>query len=285
MKAAHVFPFLLLLALSACSRQRRPPAPPSSSPAPVALQAAAPSLAPAMATSSAAAPATAPASPTAIPSASPRPASSPAAPASASREAAQPASFNIGVPAGDAYFPFSLAIDSARNLAYVYHADSAEKRPVISVVDLAAREVTRLIRLDRTTPGASGRLLLAPDGKRLYLQENQDYTVLMIDTTTGALRKVLDDVHDAALSDDGRVLYAAQTDFVAAYATADLALGKIVPVWQSKGRFHRLALGGRKAVGRDLRTHGRARQPRCSDRQRTGARGCTRIPGRAIGWA
>ena len=45
--------------------------------------------------------------------------------------------FAFGVPAGDAYAPMSVAVDDLRGRAYVYHADSAEGRPVVSVVDLA----------------------------------------------------------------------------------------------------------------------------------------------------
>ncbi len=39
------------------------------------------------------------------------------------------ATFNIGVPAGDAYHPLSAVMGAARSRAYVYHADSAERRP------------------------------------------------------------------------------------------------------------------------------------------------------------
>lgn len=223
MKATHVALFILMIALAACG------APAATAVA--AAQAAAPSApspAAAMATTSAA-------SPAATPSPAPRP---PLA------VQAQPSTFNIGVPAGDAYAPFSVAVDAARNLAYVYHADSVEKRPVISVVDLAAGLVVRMIRLDRTTPGASGRLFLTPDGKRLFLQENQDFTVLAIDTATGRLQKLLQDVRDAVPDEDGRVLYALHGQSVAAYSSSSLLQGNTEPIWRAPGQYARIALGG-----------------------------------------
>ncbi|MGE5601620.1 MAG: hypothetical protein ACM30E_01135 [Nitrososphaerales archaeon] len=231
MKAAHVFLAALLLGLAACSLPASPAA--SSQPTQAAQPAAAATVTPAAAAPSTAAPAVT---------------SSPVLPARAGTTLAQPTPFSIGAPAGDAYDPFSLAVDPARKLAYVYHADSAEKRPVISVVDLAAGKVTRLIRLDRTTPGASGRLFLAPDGKRLFLQENQDYRLSVIDPATGALRKVLDEVRDAVQSDDGRMLYVMQLDGVAAYSTADLAAGKIAAIWRAKGLSGRLGLNGERLL-------------------------------------
>ncbi len=158
------------------------------------------------------------------------------------------APFSIGVPAGDAYGPMSIAIDSARNLAYVYHADSAERRPVISVVDLKAGRVTQVIRLEQTTPGASGRLFLTPDGKRLFLQETQNKSVLSVDIASGRVRKVLEGVNDAVLSDDGKVLYAVLHDIVAAYPAADLAQGETRPIWQAETPFTRIELNGNRLL-------------------------------------
>lgn len=153
-------------------------------------------------------------------------------------------SFNIGVPAGDAYYPYGLTVDAARNVAYVHHADSVEKRPVISVVDIAAGKVTRLIRLNSSRPGGLGRLFLAPDGKRLYFQENQDDTLSQIDVASGSVKKLLDGVNQFALSQDGRLLFVANQERLAAYLAADLNLGKLNPTWEAAGNYVQLAVGG-----------------------------------------
>lgn len=221
MKAAHVFLFVLLIALAACSA--------AVSPAVTAVRAAAPTQA-------------------AAPSATTIPTPGPAVVSASAAVQAAPTSFSIGVPAGDAYAPMSAVVDSARNLAYVYHADSVERRPVISVVDLVAGQVARLIRLDRTTPGAAGRLFLTPDGKRLFLQESQDFTVLTIDTVTGRLQKLLEGVRDAVLAEDGRVLYAVQGESVAAYSPSSLLLGNTQPIWQAPGQYARVALNGERLL-------------------------------------
>ncbi len=226
MRAACILPVLMVLALVACSPPAAhavaPPPPTASAPLPAPAATAEPSMGVVAATAEAAA----------------RLRSLPHAP------------FNIGVPAGDAYYPFSLAVDAEKQLAYIYHADSAEKRPVISVVDLGTGQVARVIRLGQTRPGASGRLFLAPDGKRLFLQENQDNTLTTIDTSTGALRTLLTGVTDAELSADGRVLYVIGRESAAAYPLADLLLGRANPAWKVNGPFVRLALGGDRLLAR-----------------------------------
>jgi hypothetical protein len=258
MKATHLFLLALLLALAGCSSAahatgsspgsraelpepaRSPTMAPPATPTPPFTQSAG-----AAPTVVRAAGATVP--PTTLPSLSPQ-MPLPTAPARSAASLSQPVVFNIGVPAGDAYGPVSAAIDSSRNLAYVYHADSAERRPVISVVDLAGGKVVRLIRLNQTTPGNNGRLFLTPDGKRLFLQENQEMSILAVDTATGSVRKVLEGARDAVLSDDGRMLYAAHGDAVAAYSPDQLMLGRTEPVWRAGGQFSRLGLSGQRVL-------------------------------------
>ncbi len=115
--------------------------------------------------------------------------------------------FNIGLPAGDAYSPMSVAIDDVQGIAYVYHGDSTERRPVISVVDLAGGQVTRLIRLAETTPSGGGRLLMAPDRKQLYLISFQTWSLTPVNVETGVLGQPVSGIHDGVLSEDGRILY------------------------------------------------------------------------------
>ncbi len=257
MKAPHVILLVLLVALAGCTLPARLPVVGEASAAPVERPISAP--------------ATAERAATAAPAATHTAALAPAAPAPA--RLGPPAAFSIGVPAGDAYAPYAAAVDPARNLAYVYHADSVEKRPVISVVDLTEGRVVRLIRLDRSTPGAAGRLFLTPDRKRLVLHQAQDNVVVAIETDTGRLVKLLDGARDAVLSDDGRVLYAAQADSIAAYALADLLLGKSEPVWQSPAaQTMRLALNGARLLAARYGNTGLASGTRRDDRQRDGPR-------------
>ncbi len=230
-----------LVVLAACSL----PAPlgrPSLSALPAAevISAAQPGAAPQGALAAAPTDATQP------PALTPPPARSETQPARPTRAA--PGTFDLGVPAGDAHYPYSLALDSARNLAYVYHADSAEQRPVISVVDLAASKVLRLIRLAPTTPAGPGRVFLAPDGRRLFWLDRQSNTLWLVDATTGAVRKLLEGALEGVLSDDGRLMYLAQSEALAAYTVADLIAGGTNPVWQAKGRYVRLAFGRNRVL-------------------------------------
>ena len=152
--------------------------------------------------------------------------------------------FDIGVPAGDGYSPYSLSLDPARNLAYVYHSTIAGGKAVISVVDLTAARVVRLLAGPKMEYGAPGRLLIAPDGRRLFLQEVGGNTLSTIDTQTGAVKKLLDGARDMALSEDGKLLYVAGEKELAAHNVADLVAGKQRPVWRSPAAYTRLATGG-----------------------------------------
>ena len=160
---------------------------------------------------------------------------------------------DIGLPAGDAYSPSSIAIDDGRSIAYVYHGDSIEQRPVISVVDLAGGQVTRLIRLAETTPGGGGRLLISPDRKQLYLVSHRTRTLTPVNVQTGALGEPVAGIHDGVLSGDGRVLYSLGETGLAAHVLADLLDGNDRPLWQVDGaRFEDLVLNGERLLTQEL---------------------------------
>lgn len=266
MKATHIVLTAVVLVLVACST----PAPGATAPvaaAPLAASTGAAATAPeppAASIAPAATPSPVPAltaapppsTPTPFPSAAPALTEAPKAAQRAGSATVSTTPFNIGVPAGDAYYPYSAAIDPARNLAYVYHPDSIEKRPVISVVDLVGSKVVRVIRLARTGAGASGRLSITPDGRRLFLQENQDYTLSTVDVASGAVQQLLDNVRDAVVSDDGRVIYTAQADQVAAYSSADLTQGRTTAIWEAKGPYLNLVLNGDRLLAASYGTTG-----------------------------
>lgn len=156
------------------------------------------------------------------------------------------ATFDIGVPAGDAYQPLSAVVDAARGRAYVYHADSAERRPVISVIDLAAGEVQRVIRLSATAAGGRGSLLLAASGQLLLVDADRR-ELWSVNPDRGILASLLSDVQDAALSPDGRTLYVTGPSGLAAYGLADLAARRAA-IWETAGRFDRLAASAEQVV-------------------------------------
>ena len=234
---------VLLVLLGGCSgRSPRPPAmtaAPITQPAPGATSAQAATPLPAASVAPAEAAATTEA-------AQPAPAATAAGPAAAP---AGSTAFNIGLPAGDAYGPQSVVIDDGRGIAYVYHGDSTERRPVISVVDLAAEQVTRLIRLAETTPSGGGRLLMAPDHKQLYLISFQTWSLTPVNIETGALGRPVAGIHDGVLSEDGRILYSLGETGLAAHVLADLLDGNDRPLWQVEGvRFAGLVLNGERLL-------------------------------------
>ena len=161
--------------------------------------------------------------------------------------AAEP--FFLGVPAGDAYAPSSIAVDAPRRRAYVYHADSAEARPVISVIDLEKGQVNRVIRLASTKPSGSGRLLLAPDGNRLYVIDHNAATLTPVDPETGALGDAIPEIRDGELSPDGATFYAVGPWGLRAFNTASLLAGDSTPLWGvSAEQFDRLALNDSRVL-------------------------------------
>jgi photosystem II stability/assembly factor-like uncharacterized protein len=156
------------------------------------------------------------------------------------------ATFNIGVPAGDAYQPLSAVVHTARDQAYVYHADSAERRPVISVVDLSDGEVLRVIRLNAVTAGGLGRLLLAESGQ-LLLVDAERRELWSVDPEQRILAPLLSDIQDAALSPDGSTLYITGPWGLRAYGLADL-MARRAAMWEVAGRFDRLAANAGQIV-------------------------------------
>jgi len=178
----------------------------------------------------------------------------PAAPAASSfASTAGSKTINIGLPAGDAYNPSSIAIDDGRGIAYVYHSDSIEQRPVISVVDLAGGQVTRLFRLAETMPDGGGRLLISPDRKLLYLVSHRTRTLTPVNVQTGALGEPVAGIHDGVLSEDGRVLYSLGETGLVAHVLADLLDGNDRPLWQVDGaRFEDLILNGERLLTQEL---------------------------------
>ena len=178
----------------------------------------------------------------------------PAAPtASPLAGAAGGKTIDIGLPAGDAYSPASIAIDDARSIAYVYHNDSTEQRPVISVVDLAAGQVTRLIRLAETAPGAGGRLLISPDHRQLYLISHRMWSLTPVNVESGALGQPVAGIRDGVLSEDGRILYSLGETGLRAHVLADLLDGNDRPLWQVEGaRFEHLVLNGERLLAYEL---------------------------------
>ena len=130
----------------------------------------------------------------------------------------------LGVPAGDAYRPSSLAVDATRAMAYVYSTRGPAGDPVLSLIDLARGVVTRVLRLPGATFNNAGQVLLAPDGSRGYLVNPDLKTLRLFDPQTGRLGpQEIKDVQAAALSPDGRRLYVIGESRVAAYETEQLA--------------------------------------------------------------
>ncbi|MCZ7572663.1 MAG: hypothetical protein M5U01_29250 [Ardenticatenaceae bacterium] len=174
--------------------------------------------------------------PTALPiDASPSPSSSPAPATGTSRPAtgrslSAPPAFFLGVPAGDAYAPASLAVDQTRQLAYVYSAQSAAGGAAISVVDLASHEVVQLIRLGGPEQVGDGRVLVAPDGLRGYVVDVGAATLTMFDPRTGTLGARLKNVRDAVLSPDGVRLFILGSGGLTALDADDLT-----PLWTVDG--------------------------------------------------
>lgn len=160
-----------------------------------------------------------------------------------------PADFALGVPAGDAYAPMSLAVDAARGRAYVYHADSAESHPVISVVDLAKGQASRVFRLGGTQPAGYGRILLSPEGAQAYVFDFDAETLTWLDPETGMLGRPIPELRDGVLSSDGKTLYALGPWGLRAYNVALLLAGEERPLWGvSRPGFDRVALNGDRVL-------------------------------------
>lgn len=165
--------------------------------------------------------------------------------AAATASAGGPTGFALGVPAGDAYAPMSLAVDAARGRAYVYHGDSTEGRPVVSVVDLAAGQVSRVIPLGAARPAGYGRILLSPDGAQAYVFDFDAGTLTAVDLAAGTPGRPIPGLRDGVLSPDGKTLYALGPWGLRAYDLAELSGGEPRPLWEANSfRFDRLALGG-----------------------------------------
>ena len=156
----------------------------------------------------------------------------PPVPAGRAAAADETPPFFLGVPAGDAYAPMSLAVDAVRGRAYVYHAESAEHRAVVSVVDLSRGQVVRVIRLAGTQPSGYGRVLLAPDGGQAYAIDPAAATLTPFDPETGVLAQAIPEISDAALSTDGRTLYALGGQAVRAFPLTELRAGNVAPIWR-----------------------------------------------------
>lgn len=153
--------------------------------------------------------------------------------------------FTVGVPAGDAYQPISAAIDEARGLAYVYHGNSAERRPVISVVDLRVGQVTKLFRLGATSPIGQGRLLLAPDAGTAYVIDGHNETLISVDVQSGAIEPAALGMRDGVLSEDGRILYAIGSWGLRAFDLAGLFNASGAPLWEAGGaQYDRIVRNG-----------------------------------------
>ncbi len=179
------------------------------------------------------------------PTPQPAPAVAEALATAAPRTSGRVSALTIGISAGDAYQPLSAVVDPARGLAYVYHGDSAERRPVISVVDLRAGQVVKLFRLGATSPIGHGRLLLAPDGGTLYAMDGQNETFAPVDVETGAIGPAVSGIRDGVLSEDGRILYAIGPSGVRAYETAALLSGNEAALWEVGGaRYEKIVRNG-----------------------------------------
>ncbi len=182
--------------------------------------------------------------PEAAPTADAEPA--PVAPAAVEpRSPEQGSAFTIGIPAGDGYQPLSTVVDEARGLAYVYHGDSAERRPVISVIDLRAGQVVKLLRLGATSPIGHGRLLLAPDGDMVYVIDGQNEAFMPVDVRTGAVGPTVSGIRDGVLSEDGGILYAIGSWGLRAYETAALLAGNEAALWEvGEARYEKIVRNG-----------------------------------------
>jgi hypothetical protein len=135
---------------------------------------------------------------------------------------------SLGVPAGDAYSPTGLAVDAGRKLAYVYNTRRGTADPgtgaAISVVNLERRAVSRLIPVSAGYGSDRGQLLLSPDGNTGYVVDQNKNTLTVFDPATGDIGPRLEDVREAALSEDGRLLFVIGNEQrLSALRAADLA--------------------------------------------------------------
>jgi DNA-binding beta-propeller fold protein YncE len=155
----------------------------------------------------------------------------------------QPASsFFFGVPAGDLYAPAAVAVDAAGRRAYVFGSLRPGDRPALSTVDLSSNEVLRVTPLRETGPVSAGRVLISPAGDRVYVVDRESSSLMLVEPAAGALEASIDGVEDAALSPDGKALYAVG-DGVRAFDAADLSAGRTDPLWEASGSgFERAAL-------------------------------------------
>jgi hypothetical protein len=137
------------------------------------------------------------------------------------------APFFVGISAGDTYRAGDVAVDIAREKAYVYQAMSETGGPTLSVVDLRRGQVERLISLGQGASSGAGQLLLAPDGVLAFTTDPERRLLTSVDLRTGAVGQQLHDVEAAALSQDGSRIYAAGAQDVRAYGVGGLDAGAI----------------------------------------------------------
>jgi DNA-binding beta-propeller fold protein YncE/photosystem II stability/assembly factor-like uncharacterized protein len=127
---------------------------------------------------------------------------------------------------GDAYSPQSVVVDARSGMAYVLSGRSDGDAAVISVVDLARREVVRRFDAPDIRRNAGGRLLIAPDGRTLYLVDQDRNALTAFDPQSGRAGASLGDVREAALSPDGTTIYVSGDKRLAAYRADGLD-----PLW------------------------------------------------------
>ena len=120
---------------------------------------------------------------------------------------------DFGLPAGDLYFPTSLAFDRDADLLYALGqcelepgANGSSPRACISTFNLDSAQIVRHAEIPA---GNQGHLLLA--GDTLYLDQAWRAALLVIDAETLHVRRVISDV--VRVADDGRgTIYAVTTE-------------------------------------------------------------------------
>lgn len=134
-------------------------------------------------------------------------------------------SIDLGIPAGDAYSPRSVALDESSGLAFVFSASVPEidgrTQSAVTVVRISTGQIVRraLIDLDSDSSNRNGKLWVSREGRRGYLLDSNASALYTYNPRTDAIRLALTGVQDFILSPDETKVVVRHADHTAVYAT------------------------------------------------------------------